>query len=68
MAGKNFDFKGKLGWEQGWESDFSKIRILENPDLFTNLALDNLVEIFGEDKEKILKLLSLWFLQFHKMT
>ena len=68
MAGKNFDFKGKFGWEQGCESDFYKIRILENPDLFTNLALDNLVDIFGEDKEKLLKLLNLWFLQSHKMT
>ena len=29
MAGKNFDFQGKLGWEKGWGSDFSKIRILE---------------------------------------
>ena len=52
MAGKNFDFQGKFGWEKGWESDFSKIRILENPDLFTNLALDNLIQIFGEDKWK----------------
>ena len=52
MAGKNFNFQGKFGWEKGWESDFSKIRILENPDLFTNLALDNLIQIFGEDKQK----------------
>ena len=52
MAGKNFDFPGKFGWEKGWESNFSKIRILENADLFTNLALDNLVQIFGEDKRK----------------
>ena len=37
---------------QGWESDFPKIRNLENPDLFTSLALDNLVQIFGEDKGK----------------
>ena len=50
MAGKNFYFQGKFGGEQGWESDFSKIRILENSDLFTNLALNNLVQIFGEDK------------------
>ena len=52
MAGKNFDFQGKFGWEKGCESDFSKIRILENTDLFTNLALDNLIQIFGEDKWK----------------
>ena len=52
MAGKNFDFQGKFGWEQGWESYFSKIRILENSDLFTNLALNNLVQIFGKDKGK----------------
>ena len=25
---------------------------MKNPDLFTNLALDNLVQIFGEDKGK----------------
>ena len=52
MAGKNFDFQGKLGWEKGWGSDISKIRILENPDLFTNLALDNLVQLSREDKGK----------------
>ena len=31
------------------------VRILENPDLFTNLALDNLVQIFGEDKGKAVR-------------
>ena len=41
-----------VGRKGGWESDFSKIKILENPDLFTNLALHNLVQIFGEDKRK----------------
>ena len=41
MAGKNFDFQGHFRCEQGWESDFSEI--LENPDFFTNLALDNLL-------------------------
>lgn len=28
------------------------IKIFENPDLFTNLALDNLFQIFGERKGK----------------
>ena len=52
MTGKNFGFQGKFGWEHGWESDFSKILILENPNLFMNLALDNLDQIIGEDKGK----------------
>ena len=68
MAGKNFDFLGKFCWEQGWESDFSKTKILENLDLFTNLTLDNLVQIFVEVRGKLLKLLGLWFLLFQKIT
>ena len=31
---------------------FAKISILVNPDLFTNLTLNNLAQIFGEDKGK----------------
>ena len=31
---------------------FPSFRILENPDLFTNLVLDNLVQICGEDNRK----------------
>ena len=60
--------RGKFGWEKGWDSNFPKIRILENPDLFTNLALDNLVNIFGEDKQKTFEAVDLWFLLFQKMT
>ena len=52
MTGKNFGFQGKFGWEHDWESDFSKILILENPNLFMNLVLDNLDQIIGEDKGK----------------
>ena len=30
----------------------SKIKIFENSDLFTHLSLYDILEIFGEDKEK----------------
>ena len=52
MAGKNFDFRKHFGQEQGLESEFFKIKILENPDLFANLALDNFFQIFGDGKGK----------------
>ena len=38
MAGKKFDFVRKFGWEEGWELDFSKIKVLETSALFTNMA------------------------------
>ena len=50
MTGKNFDFQGNFGWEQCWDSDFSKTKILESPDLFINLGFFSFFLIFGEDK------------------
>ena len=42
MAGKKLDFQRNFGWKQGWESDFFKIKIL-----------DNLLRVFGEDRGKL---------------
>ena len=57
MAGKKFDFVGKFGWEEGWEVDFSKIEALENSALFTNMALESLLNIFGRDKDQVFDVL-----------
>ena len=51
MAGKNLDFQTNFGWKQGWESDFFKIKILENHTCSNNL--DNLLQVFGADKGKL---------------
>ena len=50
MIGKKFDFVRKFGWEEGWEVDISKIKVLENSALFTNMSLLN---IFGRDKDQL---------------
>ena len=57
MAGKKFDFVGKFGWEEGWELDFSKIKVLETSALFTNMALESLLNIFGGDKDQLFDVL-----------
>ena len=57
MAGKKFDFVGKFGWVEGWEVDFSKIKDLENSALFTKMALESLLNIFGRDKDQVFDVL-----------
>ena len=58
MAGKKLDFVGKFGWEGGCEVDFSKIKVkVENPALFTNMALESLLNIFGRDKDQLFDVL-----------
>ena len=57
MAGKKYDFVGKFGWEEGWEVDISKIKVLENSALFTNMALQSLLNIFGRDKDQLYDIL-----------
>ena len=32
----SFDFEESFGWKEGWQSDYSKIRFLDNPSAFTN--------------------------------
>ena len=44
--------RGNLVGSKAESLIFPNFRILENPYLFTNLILDNLVEIFGEDNGK----------------
>ena len=50
MVAKNFGLQEIFGWQQGWKSNFSKIKTLETPDVFIHLALKNLLHIFGEEK------------------
>ena len=57
MAGKKFDFVEKFCWEEGWEVDFSKIKVLESSSLFTNMALESLLNIFGRDKDQLFDVL-----------
>ena len=57
MAGKKFDFVKKICWEEGWEVDFSKIKVLENSSLFINMALESLLNIFGRDKDQLFDVL-----------
>ena len=57
MAGKKFDFVGEFGWKEGWEVDFSKIKVLENSALFTNMALESLLNIFRRDKDQVFNVL-----------
>ena len=57
MAGKKFDFVRKFGWEEGWEADISKIKVLENSAFFTNMALEPLLNIFGRDKDQLFDVL-----------
>ena len=57
MAGKKFDFVGEFGWKEGWEVDFSKIKVLENSASFTNMVLESLLNIFGRDKDQVFDVL-----------
>ena len=57
MARKKFNFVRKFGWEEGWEAYFSKIKVLENSALFTNMGLESLLNIFGRDKDQVLDVL-----------
>ena len=57
MAGKKFDFVKKICWEEGWEVDFSKIKVLENSSLFINMALESMLNIFGRDKDQLFDVL-----------
>ena len=57
MAGKEFDFVGKFGWEEGWEIDFSKIKVLETSALFINMVLESLLNIFGGGKDQLFDVL-----------
>ena len=55
MVAKNFGLQEMFGWEQGWKSNFSKIKTLETPEVFIDLALKNLLQIFGEEKGETFK-------------
>ena len=57
MAGKEFDFVGKFGWEEGWELDFSKIKVLETSALFINMVLESLLNIFWGGKDQLFDVL-----------
>ena len=57
MAGKEFDFVGKFGWEEVWELDFSKIKVLETSALFINMVLESLLNIFGGGKDQLFDVL-----------
>ena len=53
MAGKKFDFATKFVWEV----DFLGGWVLENSALFTNMALESLINVFGRDKDQVFDVL-----------
>ena len=42
---------------EGWEVGYSKIKVLENSRLFTNMALEFWLNIFGRDKDQVFDVL-----------
>ena len=48
---KNYLNLGEMfGWEEGWQSDFSKIKVLDNLAALTNEAYYEMFCILGKDK------------------